>query len=289
MTSLRVIAAALLASITPAAGLAEESVLDRPVEKEGWPSEITRRPLTLAEGMLEITAPLGVGLNRDRTGRPVFLAPAVSYGVTDALTLGVRHFQGLCVSGGPECAKVYGDASLDALWSAWRGPSTDLAVGVALNASPVTDPLALSVEGRLVARLRAGPASLTVAPSLEVGVTHRDDALSRNEPLTFPLATTSFGFFQTVPRNRELLRLPVTLAVQASPRLALAAAASLDGPLDGFSDAYRIPVGAAIVLSPSPLWDIGVSFTFLDLLGASRVGVDRADQRGAQAFVSYRM
>ncbi|GEJ55316.1 hypothetical protein [Anaeromyxobacter diazotrophicus] len=289
MISLRVTAAALLAASAPAAALAQESVLDQPVEKEGWPTELTRRPLTLAEGMFEITLPLGVGLGQERTGRPVFLAPAFYYGVSDALTVGVRHFQGLCLSGGPECPKVYGDVSLDSLWSAWRGASTDLAVGVALAASPVTDPLALSVEGRLVARLRGGPASLTVAPSLEVGVTHRDDALVRNEPLAFPLATTSFGFYQTVARNRELLRVPVTLAVQASPRLAVAAAASLDGPLDGFSDAYRIPVGAAAVLSPSRMWDVGVSFTFLDLLGPRRAGIDRADRRGAQAFVSYRM
>jgi hypothetical protein len=291
MTSLRAAAAALLAAL-PAAALAQESVLDRPVEKEGWPSEITRRPLTLAAGMLEVTVPLGLGLSKNLAGKPIFFAPSAYYGVSDALTVGIRHFQGLCVSGGPECPKVYADLSVDSLWRVWRGPSTDVAVGVALNASPITDPFALSAEGRVVARLRGGPASLTAAPALEVGLTNRDAAVSRTEPLAFPLATTTFGFFQTAPGNRELLRIPVTLAVQATPDLVLAVAASLDGPLDppvgSFSDDYRIPLGAALVLSADML-DLGVSFTFLNLLGRQTGQLDRTDLRGMQVFLSYRL
>ena len=293
MTSLRATAAALLASLLPAAASAQESVLDRPVEKEGWPSEVTRRPLTLAQGMLEVTVPLGIGLDKDVAGKPIFLSPTIYYGVSDAFTVGIRHFQGLCVSGGPECPKVYADVSVDTIWRLWSGASTDLAVGVAVNASPVTDPPALSLEGRLVARVRAGPASLTIAPAFEVGFTNRDAAVVRTEPLAFPLATTSFGFYQTAPGNKEMLRIPGTLAVQATPGLALALAASLDGPLEppvgGFSDYYSVPVGAAIVLSPTNMVDIGASFTFLNLLGTQTGLLDRTDRRGMQVFVSCRL
>jgi hypothetical protein len=292
MISLRAIAAAVLAAASPAAAVAQESVLDRPIEKEGWPSEVTRRPLTLAAGMLELTVPLGLGVSKDRGGKPIFFAPSVYYGVTDALTLGLRHFQGLCVSGGPDCPKVYADVSVDSLWRLWRGASTDVAVGAALNVSPVTDPFALSGEARVVARLRGGPASLIIAPAFEVGLTNRDAAVERTEPLAFPLATTTFGFFQTQPGNREMLRIPATLAVQATPNLALAVAASLDGPLDpptgGFSDYYTIPLGGAIVFSSNE-FDLGASFTFLNLFGKQTPFVDRADLRGMQVFVSYRM
>jgi hypothetical protein len=294
MTSPRAAVAALLAALS-AAALAQESVLDRPIEKEGWPEEITRRPLTLAEGMLEVTVPLGIGMSKDRAGKPIFFAPSAYYGVSDALTVGLRHFQGLCVSGGPECPKVYADVSVDSIWRVWRGPSTDVAVGVALNASPITDPFALSAEGRVVARVRGGPAALTVAPALEVGLTNRDAAVSRTGPLAFPLATTTFGFYETFPTapgNREVLRIPATLAVQATPSLVIALAASLDGPLDpqvgSFSDYYSIPVGAALVLS-GDMFDLGVSFTFLNLLGRQTGVPDRSDLRGAQAFLSYRL
>lgn len=291
MISPRHAAAALLAAaVTTAAG--QESVLDRPIEKEGWPIEVTRRPLTLAEGMLEVTVPLGIGLSKDHSGKPLTLAPSAYYGLTDALTVGLRHDQGFCLSGGPECQKVYADVGVDALFRLWRGASTDLAAGLALTASPITDPFALSAEARLVARFRGGPASLTVAPALDLGLTHRDTSRPRSEPLAFPLATTTFGFFEAQAGNREWLRVPATLAVQATPNLALAVAASLDGPLDpqgaSFSDVYAIPVGAALIVSPSNMLDLGASFTFLNLLGKQPPLVDRADARAMQVFVSYR-
>jgi hypothetical protein len=290
--------AVLLAVAVPAAGGAQESVLDRPVEKEGWPSEVTRRPLTLAEGMIEVTVPLGIGLSQDRGGKPITLSPSVYYGVNDGLTVGIRHFAGLCFSGSPDCPRVYEDLSVDSLWRLWRGVSTDLALGVALNASPVADPLALAAEARLVGRFRAGPAALTVAPTFAVGITNRDTTSVRTAPLAFPLATTSFGYFHGSVQegqfgNREELRVPVSLAVQATPALALALGVSFDGPLSpptgSFSDFYTIPVGFAVMLSPSNMLDVGASFTFLNLLGNQATGVDRTDARAMQAFVSGRL
>ncbi|HEX8910020.1 MAG TPA: hypothetical protein VF805_12530 [Anaeromyxobacteraceae bacterium] len=293
MISLRVAVAALLATLTPAVPLAQESVLDRPIEKEGWPVEVTRRPLTLAAGLLEVSVPLGIGVSRYRSGKPIFLTPSVYYGVSDTFTIGLRHFQGLCLSGGPDCPKIYADVSVDSLWRVWRGASTDVALGLALNASPVTDPLALSAEARVVARLRGGPVSLTLAPAFEVGLTNRDAAVARTEPLAFPLATGTFGFFQTAPGNREMLRVPATLAVQATPNFALAVAISLDGPLDppagSYSDFYSIPVGGALVLSPRDDVDLGASFTFLNLLGRQTGVLDRTDLRGMQVFVTVRL
>ena len=294
MTSpLRIVLAALLAVAVPAAGGAQESVLDRPVEKEGWPSEVTRRPLTLAEGMIEVTVPLGIGLSKDRGGKPITLSPSVYYGVSDGLTVGLRHFAGLCFSGTPDCPRAYEDLGVDSLWRLWRGVSTDLALGVALNASPVADPLALSAEARLVGRFRAGPAALTVAPTFAVGITNRDTTSVRTAPLAFPLATTSFGYFQVEQANREQLRVPVSVAVQATPALALALGASLDGPLSppvgNFSDLYSIPVGVAVMFSPSNMVDVGASLTFLNLLGNQVAAVDRTDERAMQAFVSGRL
>lgn len=292
--------AVTLAVLVPAAPRAQESVLDQPIDKEGWPTEITSRPLTLARGMGEVTVPLGIGLTKDRAGKPTLLSPSVYYGVSDTLTVGIRTFQGLCFSGAPSCPKVFNDLSIDTLWRLWRGASTDLAAGVALNASPLTDPFMLAAEVRMVGRFRGGPLSLTVAPGLEVGLTERDADVAHGQPLAFPLATTTFGFFQPVPGNgvplvpgnKEFLRIPATLAVQATPSVALAVATSLDGPLDpptgSFSDYYSVPLGGALVLSPSNMLDLGVSFTFLNLAGKQRGQLDGVDQRAMQVFVSGR-
>src|SRR5512141_1079417 len=109
----RRLAAAFAAGLLAAAlarAADEESVLDQPIEKEGWPTEVTRRPLTLARNMLEVMVPLDVTLSARRAGEPVFLAPSLYYGVTDAFTLGLRQFVGFCLSGSAHgCRKAYQD------------------------------------------------------------------------------------------------------------------------------------------------------------------------------------
>jgi hypothetical protein len=286
-------AAAFLAALAAPAG-AQESILDRPIEKEGWPIEITRRPLTLAPDMAEVTVPVDINLSKDRAGKPVSLAPSLYYGVADGVSVGIRHFLGLCVSGGDNgCPKVYDDVSVDTIWRLWRGSGTDLAFGAALNASPVTDPFTLSGEVRLIGRITAGPVALAAAPAFTFGITHRDDAGLKTAPLAFPLATYPYGFWQTDAGNKELLAIPVSLQFQATPNALLAVSATLDGPLNpivgGFSDVYTIPVGAAVVVSPTNMFDLGASFTFLNLLGKQVGGASRADARGMQVFLAYRL
>jgi hypothetical protein len=149
------VAAGLLAGSLAAPASAQESVLDRPVDKEGWPTEITRRPLTLARDMLEVMVPLDVTLSLRRAGEPVFLAPSVYYGVTDALTLGIRHFLGLCLSGSDHgCPKTYNDVSLDAIWRVRHESGSDLAMAASLNASPISDPFTLSGDSAAPSRWR---------------------------------------------------------------------------------------------------------------------------------------
>jgi len=290
----RTAAVAALLAITVAPAAAQESILDRPMEKEGWPVEITRRPLTLALGMAEVMVPVGINLSKDRAGKPVFLAPSLYYGVSDGASVGIRHFLGLCVSGGDNgCPKVYDDVSVDTIWRLYRGSGTDLALGVALNASPVVDPFTLAGEVRLIGRITAGPVALAAAPAFTFGITHRDDAQVKTAPLAFPLATYPYGFVEFDAGNKELLAIPVSLQLQATPNALIAVSATLDGPLNpavgSFSDVYTIPLGAALVLSPSNMLDLGASFTFLNLAGKQASGTGRADARGMQVFVAYRL
>lgn len=285
--------AALFASVGARAAESEGSVLDQPVEKEGWPTEITHRPLTLARGMLEVMVPLDVTLSARRAGEPVFLAPSLYYGVTDALTLGLRHFAGLCVSGSAHgCRKTYQDLGLDALWRLRHEIGSDLAVGASLNASPLSDPFALSGEVRLVARFGT-PIALAFAPALSFGLNERDAPIVKQTALAFPLATYPFGWLEASAGNREFLSLPAAVILQLTPAVAFSVAGALDGPLDpptgSFGDFYRIPVGVAIVASPSNRFDAGASFTLLNLLGKQAPGGEPVDQRGLQIFAALRM
>jgi hypothetical protein len=287
------IAAGLLAGSLAAPASAQESVLDRPIDKEGWPTEITRRPLTLARDMLEVMVPLDVTLSLRRAGEPVFLAPSVYYGVTDALTLGIRHFLGLCLSGSDHgCPKTYNDVSLDAIWRVRHESGSDLAMAASLNASPISDPFTLSGEVRLIGRF-GGPIALALAPAINFGLNERDTPLVKATAMAFPLATFPFGWVEFSAGNREFLSVPAVITFQLTPALAVSVAGALDGPLNppagDFGDFYRIPIGLAVIASPTNMIDAGASFTFLNLFGKQPLGAEAVDQRGLQVFAALRI
>ena len=64
----RAAAAAVLVVAGASAALAQ-GVVDTPSDKEAWPVEITRRPLTLARGMVEITVAGNIQLSDGSVAR----------------------------------------------------------------------------------------------------------------------------------------------------------------------------------------------------------------------------
>ena len=259
-----------------------------------WPSELVGRSATLPRGMLEIFAPLGLNLTNDRVANPVFLAPSVSYGVTDDFMVGLRHFLGLCLSGTTGgCPDVYNDVSVEATWRAWRGHGAELAVGAAVDFSPL-DPFLVSFEVRTLARWTGGPFAFVLAPSLDIGITDRDTTAEKRLPIPFSLATYSFGWFQQMPGNREILTVPATIQIQIFPPLAAAAGAAILVPLDppggNPGDFYTFPVGFALLVTPDRPFDVGASVTFANLLGAEGwPGTQRGESRVAQLFGAFRL
>jgi hypothetical protein len=275
-------AAAVSLVLAAAAGVArgeeEESILDRPPDKDAWPTELVRRPLTLAQGMFELTLPVNANMAPGAFGEPVFVNPSLYYGVTPNVTVGVRHFVGLCVTGSSHgCGDVYNDVSVDSIWSFVRGQNTDVALGAALNASHL-DPVTLNAEVRVAARYRMGSvAAVTVAPQLNFGLTERDTQAT----IVGTNATTASG-------NREVLTIPVTLQVQGTDRLAAAVSTALAGPLDpqvgGFGDAYTIPLAFEADYAVTNMLDLGANFSFTNLAGKNST----SDARFGKVFARAR-
>ena len=240
---------------------------------------VVDRPLTLPQGVLEISAPLGISLSSGAGGEPTFLNPSISYGVSDDLTVGVRHFLGLCFSGEDgNCPEFYNDISLDALYTLLASGRLKVAAGAALNVAPITDPTSVSGEVRLPIKFGGAQLALVLSPTLNFGLNERDDG-----PKTYG-TTFNAGTYDviipagTVP-NREVLRLPLTVQLQPSRELAVLVGASVDGALDplvgSFSDVYRIPVMFGTVYSPSRSFDVGAALTFPDLMGQDGTADDR--------------
>jgi hypothetical protein len=256
------------------------------------------RPLSLPAGAIEVIAPLNVGASGGAGGEPVSLNPSVYYGVTDSLTVGLRHFVGVCVAGEERgCRTVYDDASLDAIYALGgadvAGGRLDLASGAALNAGSL-DPLALGGELRLQARYAAGRFAAFLTPTFGFGLTERDTILGAEDanrlPLAFPLYTTGgFGWYWEQPaRNREWMAVPLTVVFAATDRLSLAAGVGIAGALDEdvapFDDAYVVPAAVAASYALRPGIDLGASLTLPSVAGPNE---DR-DVRGFRVFGALR-
>ncbi len=269
-----------------AQGLDGGAALDR------HPVAVVDRPLTLPAGVLEIWAPLGISLSNGAGGEPTYFNPSFSYGVSDVLTIGVRHLLGMCFSGKDgNCPEFYNDVGLDALYALIRSPRIEVAAGAGLSLAPITDPTAVTAEARLPIKIRGRPLALVLSPSLNFGLNERDVRSSSRKRygITFNAGTYDVIIPAETAPNREVLRIPLTLQLQLRPELAFLAGASLDGALDpavgSFGDVYRVPVMAGLVFAPVRFVDLGAALTFPDLLGKDGT----ADDRFLSAFVALRI
>jgi len=280
------VATALLTTIGPAgaADVALGGTLDR------WPTEITRRPLTLGAGMIEIWAPVQLNASKDADWKPVTLNPSLAFGLTDQWEIGVRHLAGLCLGGASNgCPNVYSDIGAFTRISIIRGAGLDVALQGGVDVTRIQEPRNYAAWGGALFRAGGGALALTVAPTVNFGLKDRDTIASRSAPISLNLATYDVITNQATFGNKEHLSVPATLQLQLGPTLAVAIGASLEGPLNpvvgSFSDFYRVPAGAAIVVTPFRYLDLGAAFTFPAFAGKN----DTRDIRFLSAFVAFRI
>jgi hypothetical protein len=282
------VATALLTITAPA--FAAEKALGGD-ERSGWPTELTRRPLTLGAGMVEVWAPVQLNASEDADWEPVTLNPSLNIGITDTWQVGIRHLVGICVGEAEDgCPVVYNDVGFTTRVSLGRGAGLDIALQGAFNIAPLRESArAYSAEAGLLFRAGGGAVALTLEPTVGFGLNDRDTRVSRTSPILWNLGTYDVVTATETVGNREQLMLPATLQLQLGPALALAAGIALEGPLNpeigDFSDFYRIPAGAAVLFTVMPNLDLGASLTFPALLGEN----DDTDLRQLAAFVAFRI
>jgi hypothetical protein len=278
--------AAALAVVTPRARAAE-SLGDR---RDAWPSEITKRPLTLATGMLELWVPVQLNASKGADWKPVTSNPSIAFGITDEWTIGIRHLVGLCFGGASNgCATVYNDAGVFTRLSLLRGAGLDVAIQGGVDATRWSEPRMWAANAGLILRAGGGALALTAEPMVSFGLKDRDTTSSRTTGFGWNLGSYDIVTSEATFGNKEHLSVPVTVQLQLGPALALAVGASLEGPLNppsgSFSDFYRIPAGAALIVTPFKYLDIGASFTMPAFAGKN----DTRDVRFISAFVAIRI
>ena len=210
------------------------------VDAAHWPYGIAERPLSLAQGMIEIRGDtLLINMSKNSFGEPVSAAPDIWYGINNSLTVGITHQTGICFNNG--CGyndfgieAIYGLASLGRLALAAQG-------GLIF---PGTDPFGMGIRAGLVARLAAGALSVVAEPSVYLGISGRDSV--QKDVIEFPL------------------QIQYQLDHQANIHLSTGLT---NGRLDGFGDEARVPIGLGVTYVLTHRIDVGAEFTFTNLLG----------------------
>jgi hypothetical protein len=292
----RAAAAALL--VTATAGAAEQELGGT---RDTWPTEITRRPLTLGAGMVEVWAPLQLNASEDADWEPISSNPSIMFGITDQWMIGVRHVVGLCFSDEDAgCPEFYDDVGAMTRLSLGRGGGLDVALQGAVHAFRIAsgDPHLWTADASVLLRAGGGAVAVTLQPTVTFGLNERDTLASRFTPIAWNFGTydviSSSATEEVTPGvlasgNKETVSLPVTLQLQLGSALALAVGASLEGPLDpevgSFEDYYKIPAGVAAVFTPVPNLDLGASLTFPSFAGSG----DTRDVRQLALFAAFRI
>ena len=244
--------------------------------------------LTLGAGKIVISGQtVNIHMSKELVGKPISFAPSVWYGVNDKITVGLTHDggttqwsprpavgAGICISGEENgCGKVYDNVSLDVLFGLMQ-EKFSLAAHGALDVESF-DPFTLSarvgVLGRFMATEQIG---IVFDPRLSIGLTERD-------------AGDGMGMGTGGGGNKELLDIPVWLWFRANEQLGVYAGTGIAGPLDGFGDAYVIPLGFGATFNVNQQLGVGADFWLLNVGGKKPDGVGAADFRALGIRVSY--
>jgi hypothetical protein len=247
-----------------------------PVSSAAMGLDSAKRGIQGPAGLISARLLLHINASKNAFGKPVALAPDIFYSVSDTLQLGLLHngpmgiltaasaHPGLCFSGtGGGCPKVYDNIGFDALYGIAFGEfnfSLHTSFFVLSFSDPT--PLMLTLGGAFKFHFSDNVA-LLADPQFGIGLNKRDV-------------------------NKDQLFLPLQLQFQVSRAATLDLLTGVTGPLSSLSDAYRVPLGMALVFNINPHVDLGFKFAFDNLLGKMPPGSERADARSLAILVNIR-
>lgn len=266
------LAAAVALSATSPAFADDDAIAQGVFNKENWPLETIHRPLTLASGMLSIEGDtLWVNLSSDAAGDPVLIRPDIYFGINGQLTAGITHTGrfpllspgGFCVSGDVcDANGTYDSVGAEVIYALTRGGNVGLAAHGGILLPSLSDPFVSGLTAGLTTRFKGGKLAFVFDPTLYLGVVKRD-------PLEGGL--------------KEQFTLPVDIQYQLNTQTMVYVASGINGPLDGFGDAYMIPAGIGANFAINNRADLGAEFEVFNVAGKEfEGGPDRFDGR---AFV----
>lgn len=243
--------------------------------------------LTNKKGGVVLQLNAEMNMTTDKAFKPVSLAPDLSYGVTDKLTLAIVHSSfaltgfrgsagsGLCiVSKENGCPSVYRQGGFEIRYGVASGPTAvEIDLGLIAKDLRPASKETLDAVAKLGAKARfsAGKFSLLMSPNLWIGLSNRTINDANSNPAKV---------------NKDQLWFPVVGWVKPIPALMLGVGSGIKGQLSKFADNYSIPVGALAQVMVNKHLQIGTSFIFGAITAGKSVTPDGTDARALQVWLT---
>jgi hypothetical protein len=224
-----------------------------------------RRGVQGPAGLFTARLSLLVEASKSSFGKPTSFAPDLYYSFTDTVQLGLLHTSpmgwqtgpgaGLCLTGANNgCPHVYDNVGLDFMYGLLYG-DVHLSLHSSLFLAPIHDPTGIMWTVGLSGKFHfTNMVALFFDPQVGIMLEHRD-------------------------RYKDQLFIPLELQIQATAAVSLKVLTGVTGQLSALGDTYRVPLGLGVVANLTRHLDLGLRFSFDNLLGHQATGESRADER----------
>lgn len=227
--------------------------------------------VTLPSGSVSTTITTEINASNDVMGSPSSVAPDLSFGVTDELTLsmvtssfamtGFRGASGAGACFGDACVRVFNNVGAEGVY----GLTARFGVVAGVMATNIDEGwFSAKLGGKL--RVPAGRVTFSSSPSVFVALDDRN-----------------------INANRDRVYLPLAAQVRIVPALSVGCSTGVKAPIDNVQSAWEVAAGANVQLSLAPWWSAGASWVHGKLLGGSIAlpeGTSGWDFRAIQVWFS---
>jgi hypothetical protein len=247
-----------------------------PVSGQAMGKVAVRRGVQGPGGLFTARLLLLINASKDSFGKPTSFAPDLFYSVSDTVQIGLLHTgpmgwqsrpgSGLCLTGTSDgCPKVYNNVGFDFMYGLLFGDfHLSLHSSLFLLFFPDPNPTEVMWTIGLTGKFHFSNAvALFFDPQVGVMLSHRD-------------------------LYKEQLFIPVELQFQTTAALSVKVLSGVSGRLSALGDTYEVPLGLGLVGNVNSNVDLGVRFSFDNLLGHVATGVSRADARSIGLLLTLR-
>ncbi len=251
-----------------------------PVSGQPMGKVAVRRGVQGPGGLFTARLLLLVNASKDNFGKPTSLAPDLFYSVSDTVQIGLLHTGpmgwqsrpgfGLCLTGTSDgCPKVYNNVGFDFMYGLLFG-DFHLSLHSSLFLLFVPEPT-----------LPTGPTEVMWTIGL-TGKFHFTDVVALYFDPKVGVVLSHRDLY------KEQLFIPVELQFQVGAAVSLKVLSGVSGRLSDLGDTYQVPLGLGLVGNVSRHIDLGLRFSFDNLLGHVDTGVSRTDTRSIGLLLTLR-